>query len=67
LLDSMLVLWAALTVKSSGRAARDEVIHKAAERRADAAPGVRRGCQRRPGDARKWLIRNGYSCCAAIF
>jgi len=59
----MLVLWAALTIKSSGRAARGGVIHKAVHRRARAV----RGCQRRPGDAHKWLIRNGYSCCATIF
>jgi hypothetical protein len=56
-------LWTALTVKSSDRVARGGVIHKAAERRAGAVPG----CRRRLGDARKRLISNGYSCCAAIF
>jgi hypothetical protein len=63
MLDSMLVLWASLTPKSSDRAARGGFIHKAVEQHAGAVPGYRR----RPSGARKRLISNGYSCCAAIF
>jgi hypothetical protein len=39
LLDSVLVLWAALAVKSSGRAARGEFIHKAMDRLAGTVRG----------------------------
>jgi len=63
LLDSVLVLWAALAVKSSGRAIRGGFIHKAVDRHA----GTVRGYRRQPAATCKWLISNGYSCCAAIF